>query len=514
VEFRVTGRRGEGPAEELFAAEIALGPDAGSWHWHAAEVDLARFAGGRLRLTLSTRAPASSRGYALWGHPVIDAPRAAGDPPNVIWIAVDTLRADRLSSYGHSDSTSPHLDALAADGIRFHDAISTAHWTRPAFASLFTGKTPARHGVLRPLLPLAAEHTTLAERFRAGGWITHAVLYKPYLYADGHDQGFDSWFNVPQIATFAEQNLRKALIWLQRNGDRRFFLFLHFDDPHQPLTQPPAFIAAADRTEMRALGLRLPVQVEDDHVALRDARSGSVVRCERCAAETARFRRLARRLYDDEVSFVDDRIGALIAYLKQRGLYDDALIAFVSDHGETLWDHDEIYGHSGEAGLYDELIRVPLILKPPAGLGLPRGAVVRTQVRAFDLMPTLLELAGLAPEEGLDARSLVPLLRDGDGAEAEGRVAFSQSKRGAVAVRHAGFKFVSELSPPRERLFDLGADPGERNDVAAAHPEVVAAMRRRAAAYRGQQGPTLPAAEPADVDAQKVEALRALGYLE
>lgn len=509
--FRVSVRIPTGAEEELFADELSIDRAGRSWHWHDAEVDLSPYAGRRIRLTLSTRAPAESRGYALWGQPIVDAPRAPDDPPNVILIAVDTLRADRLSSYGYAEPTTPRLDAFAADGVRFAHAISSSHWTRPAFASLFTGLTPRRHGVTRRFAPLAPQQHTLAEYFRSGGWVTHAVLYKPFLYDDGHHQGFDSFFNVPQTAKFAEQNLRKALIWLQRNGERRFFLFVHFDDPHQPLTQPAEFTSQADRAELAALGLSMPISVRDGGAHFRDPHSGRRTNCEPCVAERARFRRLARHLYDAEIRFVDDRIGALLDYLKERGLYDDALIAFVSDHGESLWDHDGVYAHRN-ANLYDELVHVPLIVKPPARAGLPRGAVVTRQVRAFDLMPTLLELAGLSVDPGLDARSLVPLLERGDAAEPEDRVAFSES-RNAVAVRRGDFKYLSERDPPRERLFALRDDPGEQRDVAGEHPEVVEAMRRLVAAYRSAPGPA-EVAEPTQLDARKLEALRELGYIE
>jgi arylsulfatase A-like enzyme len=509
--FRVTVRAGTEAEQEMFRDELSIDPAGRTWHWHDASVDLERFAGRAVRLSLSTRAPPGSRGYAVWGQPIVDAPRAPGDPPNVILIAVDTLRADRLSCYGYPETTTPRLDALAADGIRFAQAISSATWTRPAFASLFTGLTPARHGVRQRFAPLAPERRTLAEIFRAAGWVTHAILYKPFLYDDGHHQGFDTYFNVPQTAKFAEQNLRKALIWLQRNGDRRFFLFVHFDDPHQPLTQPVDFVDETDRAEMEALGLSLPMMVHDDGAELRDPETGEQRSCEPCAAERPRFRRLARNLYDDEVAFVDDRIGALIDYLMEQDLYDSSVVAFVSDHGESLWDHDEVFGHD-KVSTYDALVHVPLILKPPAASGLPRGRVVGRQVRAFDLMPTLLELAGLDPAaEAIEARSLVPLLAQGDAAEPDERVAWSES-HGALGIRQGGFKYIAEGDPPRERLFDLGRDPEERQDVAASHPAVLERMRRLAAAYR--QGALADADEPASLDAQKVEALRALGYLE
>ena len=486
--FRVSVALEDGAPEEVFLAELAIDPEGRTWHWHEAELDLGRFAGREVRLTLSTRAPATSRGYALWAHPTLEAPRAPGDPPNVIWIAVDTLRADRLSSYGSQEVSTPHLDSLARDGVRFERAIASATWTRPSFASLFTGLSPPRHGVQDRFEPLAPELTTLTERLRAGGWFGHAILYKPFLYEDGHDQGFDSWFNVPQTARFAEQNLRKALLWIQKNAERRFFLFLHFDDPHQPLTQPYEFISPEDQAELQAFGLFLPITVEERAVRFRDPATGRQQACRACSEDLERFGPLASRLYDDEVRFVDDRIGALFAYLKERGLYDEALIAFVSDHGEGIWDHDGTYGHPLAANAWEELVQVPLIVKPPASRGLPRGVVVSEPVRAFDLMPTLLELSGLdAGAAGLEAESLVPLMQVG-GEAPPGRPAFSHSLR-AIALRDGSWSYHARTAPDGETLYDLATDPGERRDVAAEHPDVVREMRLRVARYQVTRQP-------------------------
>jgi arylsulfatase A-like enzyme len=471
---------------EVYRQTISLDGSRDRWHWHDVHLDLAEYGHRRVTLTLRTRASDGGRAHALWGHPIVDGPWRPGDPPSVILIAVDTLRADRVGPRPDGKSLTPQIDSLAADGVRYDQAISASDWTRPSFASIFTGLSPARHGVLARFTPLASERTTLAERFRAGGWATHAILYKPYLYDDGHHQGFDSYFNVPQTVKLAEQNLRKALIWIQKNRERRFFLFLHFDDPHQPLTQPTEFIGEADRARMQALGLALPAFVGDRETAFRDPKTGRQIRCAPCAQDAEYFRALARRLYDGEVAFVDDRIGALLAYLRESGLYDDAVIAFVSDHGETLWDHDDVYGH-GNGKLYDGLIHVPLIIKPPAGSGLASARVVTEQVRAFDLMPTLLDLAGIPIDASLDARSLRPLMLEQEFAGPP-RVAIAESEWG-IAIRHEDAKYMHWGREFREAWFDLANDPAETRDLAATQPEPLSRFRLEAANH---YVPTLP----------------------
>ena len=166
--------------------------------------------------------------------------------------------------------------------------------------------------------------------------------------------------------------------------------------------------------------------------------------------------------------------------MKRRGLYDDAAIVFVSDHGEELWEHGA-FGHS-LGRLYDEAVRVPLIVKP-AGKGRAGGRVVETQVRAFDVMPTLLEFAGLPVTGGLDARSLVPLLA----ADGPDRLAVIETRSRGLAVRNRRWKYILESwrkTGPMELLFDLQADPDETNDVAPKHPDVTERMRVQALDYR------------------------------
>jgi arylsulfatase A-like enzyme len=445
----------DGREETLWSSTLTATPK--TWLWHPAQVDLSAYAGQSVQLVLRTSAVKGTP-HPLWSNPVIDLPLDGEGPSNVILIAVDTLRADRLSSFGYEHNTSPRLDALAADGVRFDQVASNATWTCPSFASIFTGLVPSRHGVwvAGPLMRLPLRFETLAERFRAHGWATHSIAYKAPLYSSGYDQGFDVSFNAPRRITRADDNLARAMEWLERNAERRNFLFLHFNDPHQPFSQPAPFDSMFGPLPEE---VRLPFSVESEPPReLRDT---------------------ASTLYDGEVAYVDDRIGMFIDALKSRGLYDDAVIVFVSDHGEELWEHGG-FGHS-RGKLYDEAIRVPLIVKPARG-SFPPDRVVAAQVRAFDVMPTLLELAGIPVPDDLDARSLVPLLS----ADGPDRLAVIETAQRGLAVRTRKWKYILEtwLQPmPRELLFDLQADALEQHDVAAQQPERVARMRLQALDY-------------------------------
>ncbi len=450
----------EGEQDVLWSETLTARPS--EWSWHEAQIDLSAYADRPFTLTLRTSSETRDT-HPMWGTPMIGQRPPDEAAQTVILIAVDTLRADRLSSYGYSRNTSPQLDALAADGVRFDQVVSNSTWTCPSFASILTGLVPSQHGVwvagsLWARLPERFE--TLAERFRAHGWSTQSIAYKAPLYNSGYDQGFDVSFIAPQEVTHADENLGKAMEWLDSRTGLQNFLFLHFNDPHQPFTQPAPFDNAFGPVSE---WLELPYYIGKPPVS-------------------EKTRQFAKNMYDGEVAYVDDRIGALLDELKQRDLYDSATIVFVSDHGEAFWEHGS-FGHS-LGKLYDEGIRVPLIVKP-ANSGAARGKVVKTQVRAFDVMPTLLELAGLPVPNDIHAESLAPLLA-ADTADAPDRLAVTETHNGGLALRTQDWKYISKSwRRPRstESLFDLRADPEEQVNVAESNADVLKAMRTQILDY-------------------------------
>jgi len=244
------------------------------------------------------------------------------------------------------------------------------------------------------------------------------------------------------------------LQWLQVNAKRRSFLFLHFDDPHQPFCQPEPYIDAFGTVTNK---IEMPLSLSN-------------------GANQSELAEVASSLYDGAIAYVDDRIGTFIDALKRRNLYDDSVIVFVSDHGEELWEYGN-FGHRN-GSVYDVSIRVPMIIKPVKG-SFPSGQVVPTQVSAFDLMPTLLELAGIPLTSDIDARSLVPLLAAQSGQTAD-RVAVAETKDTNFAVRTRRWKYILRTSRHHlsvETLFDHAADPQELENVAADHPKVLERLR-------------------------------------
>ena len=316
------------------------------------------------------------------------------EPLNVVLVCLDTVRADRLGCYGYGGNpTTPALDALAADATLFRDTSAAAGWTKPSVPSFFTGTFPCQHGVYEgsargiagattDLLPAAA--ATLAERFRAAGYATAAVIHNAQLRrGGGFEQGFDTY---EDDAGDARDVRARASRWLDgRDPDRPFFLYLHFLDAHWPYDVP-------DEAARRFTAGDVDFFRGGDSRALRDAVNDGSVTLDSAQQETL------SALYDGALRFLDDELGAFLADLRARGLYDATVISVVADHGEEFLEHGRIgHGH----GVWQNLLAVPWILRVP---GRAPGEL-SASVALVDLPPTLLAAAGLPPEgagEGVD----------------------------------------------------------------------------------------------------------------
>ncbi len=417
-------------------------------------------------------------------------------PPNVLVLSVDALRADHLGAYGYPRDTSPAIDALAARGTRFENAISQATWTLPSVTSLFLSQYVSTHGVEHPKhskIPDAAE--TLAERMRDHGYRTGAFVMGAYTSRDfGMDQGFETF--VPRAGPVAEKN-DKLLRWID-GGEGRFFAYVHYVDVHHPYKEEnpyrPSYGAGYQGpvNGKDKLGTWIPTMTPEGLQHLVD-------------------------LYDDSVSFVDFHLGELFRALDERGLRDDTLLILTADHGEAFFEHDSMLGHRGKP--FDELIRVPLIVAGPGfsrrgtNGATPRGRTVEALVEAVDLAPTILEACGISPGPAMQGRSLTPLVAGG---EVDKPLAFAESlPQGLSMVRDLEWKLIFESCPERRRLFHLASDPGEQTDVAKQHPAVAERMMRLLAAFRrANEALAAPEPEGADVGDDTLHQLRALGYVD
>lgn len=397
--------------------------------------------------------------------------RVQADGP-IVFISIDTLRADRLPAYGYSGTRTPNIDGLAADGVLFENAYAHSPQTLPSHTSILSGQLPFEHGVRDNIgFEVKAgqrmlQHALKDAGYTTGGFVSAYVLRKQV----GIDQGFDHYDDelppagpdrpLGQMQRAGIDTLAAAERWIDTVGSQRFFLFFHIYEPHRPYL-PPAHITNANN-------------------------------------------------YDGEVEYSDEIVGRLLSHLKSKGLYDDATIVLFSDHGEGLGDHGE-----DEHGifLYRETIHVPLIVKLPGAAR--SGLRVATPVQHIDLVPTVLDLAGIdrqAVEPDLRGRSLLPVL-SGTGDLAAAPI-YSES----LSPRyHFGWSELYALSDdryrliraPADELYDLQQDPGERQSIATERPQLHQAMRR--ALEELKQNATVSA--PSAVSAQDREKLAALGYV-
>lgn len=466
----------------------------------------------RPRLLSAAAVTAERRGPGVEEPPAADpAPRpAVPRRPNVLVYLVDTLRADHLGCYGHERNTSPRLDAFAADAVVFDDAFAQSSWTRSSVASLFTGRQPPSHGVHGRSEALAEDAVTLAEVLRDAGYATAAFVTNGNASrAFGFAQGFDVFELLGQdpataaLHTLSDDVRRAVSAWLDRRpAGRPFFVYAHTMEPHAPYAPPPL--------ALRRLGVRPAERPRDGAGAAARPELGSIAWFQGLQkgvvdADPETTASLAA-LYDAEIFFNDLHFGALLDDLSRRGLADETVVVFLSDHGEELRDHG---GWQHGTTLYQEQVRVPLIVRFP---DLPRGVRLPGPARQIDVLPTLADYLGLPLPEGVEGVSLLPEIRGRGGAA---RAVYSQldlDGRFAESLVDGRFKILcADRRGTGCRLFDLAADPRERRDLAPGRPLLAGYLEQRLRAVRRHRGGLTAVA--VEVDGALAEHLRALGYL-
>jgi arylsulfatase len=439
----------------------------------------------------------------------------------VVVIVLDALHAAHLGHLGYDRDTSPHLDALAAEGVTFEHAFAPAPYTNAAIPSLLTGRLPDHHGVVKRDRMLAPVETTLAELFQAAGYATHGAVANMNGASDfGCDQGFETYvetfrehegriggpsrgegkMRLPLAAEFAP--ILRA--WVEEAEDpRRSLFYLHVLEPHEPY-DPPA--------EFRELWL------DEDYAGPfvgHPARAMQLLDMSRRAGTELpeADRQALLDLYDGNIANVDAAVGAMLDVLRDAELLDDALIVVTSDHGEAFWQHGE-QGHNTQ--LYDPMLRVPLIVRFP-GEDAPRGVRVRRMVSILDLVPSLCRWFDLGlPELPLDGLDLTEAIAAPDELWRERKLLLRNfSEPPVLGVRTDTTKSI--LHPPAAagqratvEHYRLDEDPGETRDhgFRAGEPDLA-----HAAVWITNVEPT---AVPLDGELSMEEEahLRDLGYAE
>lgn len=425
----------------------------------------------------------------LWGC----KPRAR-EPRPVVLIVVDTLRWDSMGVAGAGDGASPNLDALAAQSWRFERASAPAPWTQPTVASLFTGRYPSNHGLIRIDRRLPEDAVTLAEHLGSAGFDSAAVVSNRLVgKGAGLHQGFASFeHHASDTEPTSEGVTDRALASFHRMraGDAPWFLYVHYMDPHYPYLRD---------TENPLGPEKVGRLVGGEHIGTLEA-----------MAETLTPEELAflKQVYDEEVRRTDAAIGRLLEEMDAATEGPRPIVVFTADHGEAFMTHGSL-GHTRT--LYEELIRVPLYLRVPGS----EPQVFDEPVSLVSVAPTLYELLQLAPPDGLQGTSLL----GPQNAQSYAEVDFTpQSTRYAAKTAHkrsltvGRYKLIRDLDSGEELLFDLVSDPHETRPLSdPARLAELGAMLDREQTLAREGGLVATGKTIGD---QELEALRALGYIE
>ncbi len=440
--------------------------------------------------------------------------RSIPDRLNILLITVESVRTDHVGSYGYQRGTTPAIDALAAEGVVFENAYAPTSWTLPSHASIFTGLYPSAHRVISSRNKLDDSYVTLAERLSEAGYETAGFVSGPWLQAPlnlhqgfkKYDQSASSGKETSE-ADITNPAMERLLIDYLRSGldeERPFFIFAYLWDPHYDYIPPSPY----DRTF---------VSEDAVPIELRNYFTGGIV--------TRRIspRQLAYVIsqYDGELLWTDSLLGRLWVELKDRGLWDRTAIILTSDHGEEFFDHGT-KGHKNN--LHEESVHIPLIMKIPGGPEASRSPRLTSLV---DLYPTILEIAGVNEAGPHHGESLL-------GAPSPGRRiyfdlhsewVFKNPATGAfeydpdlhLAVRDGRYKLIIERNANRIKLYDLAADPSEKEPLGTSEASKIASSLHRTLTDHfvkiNQEASRWETAGPPVLSDEQLKRLRSLGYV-
>ncbi|MFQ6082455.1 MAG: sulfatase [Candidatus Aminicenantia bacterium] len=493
------------------------------------KIDLSSFENKKIKISFLTQRKPRGKSIRIepsfWYNPIIYSPNISKEKElNVILISIDTLRPDHLSCYGYSRKTSPNIDKLAKDGILFVNSFSSTSWTLPAHISLLTSLDTVHHQVYFPFQRMNEEIMTLADILRNNNFYCSAFTGGGYLNAKyGFAKGFDSYqeLKIKGDISFrydeAEILSEKALSWIDQNKDKKFFLFLHTYQPHDPYANLSStgkiFLDKNHKWERIDLGKIFKNGDSDRH----------------SIQFTEEERKNIIALYDGEIKYTDEYfVKPLIRQLKELDLYNKTLIILTSDHGEEFYDHKAwLHDHS----LYNEAIKIPLIIKFPNSKF--QGKRIAQIVRLVDIMPSILDYLDIEYSfPSLDGKSLMNLI---EGKEENNRTfisdlalrRFREIYPTIITINKNNLKlivnekiispYVEEISTDfkeyKVELYDMENDPGEKINLAGKQKyhkvitELITLIRNYYQVSKKQK------IKEITLDKELKERLRALGYI-
>jgi len=486
--------------------------------------------------------------------------------PNIILVVMDTVRADHLSSYGYGRRTTPNLDEIAARGTLFENAFSTAPWTPPSHASIFTGKYPSHHKTIGKDVSFNQTNETVAESLREHGYQTIGITCCQIL---GRGSGFEKGFNEfvelkkgvlsnsefktlllkeairkylhgPDDSTSLATETIKNLLKRNRRKEKPFFLFVNFFNCHTPYNPPrpykqlycPAFNESKFYFQevLANKALRKTTESIADPLNIQKLRwiasgGGGLAFAAKEISISPEEWEVVKSWYDGEIAYLDHQIGNLAGFLNENDMFDDTLLVITADHGESFGEHG-LAVHP--LGLYENILHVPLIVSCP--LLAMEEKRISTLVSTIDIFPTLLDIAGVDPRKHIQGKSLHPfenrrihefvcaeyggLHKGGFAGLKAWKISLATKSRlgetdlGSKCIRTDTYKYI--WSPQREELYNLHDDPSEENNIQPQHPEIVQSLKEQL-----RQAVDMSYFGPAEFREKQemLNRLRALGYI-
>jgi arylsulfatase A-like enzyme len=408
--------------------------------------------------------------------------------PNIVILAVDSLRADHLGCYGYSRQTSPNIDRIAKEGVLGENFFCSALPTHPSFTSLYTGQHPIRHNIVSHggAAKLATDTPLLAQLALRNGYTTCAVdnLMRERLW---FGRGYEFYIDPGQRRTLslcvtAEELNRRAIPWIREHREEPFFLFMHYWDPHAPYNAPEKYrdlfyqgeaYNPANRSLETFWSTPMGALARDTWLS-----SDSGVITDAVYVEA---------MYDQEIRHVDEGIGELVSTIDDCGLGENTIIAIIGDHGESMTEHDIFFDHYG---LYEPTLQIPLIVRAPGRL--PAGSRLPFLLQNHDLTPTLLEGAGIMPPRTMDGQSFWKLLT-GETSQGgrEEIICCECTMQAQWCLRTRDHKFIvsreQDIDRPARELYDLRSDPKEERNIVEEQPQLASEMERRLESWIADQ---------------------------
>ena len=465
-----------------------------------------------------------------------------GATPNIVLITMDTVRADHLSCYGYQRLTTPNVDQLAREAVLYKNAYAASSWTLPSHASLFTGMYPSKHGAAnssetRSILKLSDKNTTLAEVLSQKGYRTAGIIGGPYCASIyGIAQGFEyynetffaynrdiSFYFLYQVAElfyplkdpiiqYGYSDFKRvashlnefAFGWLKENSSQPFFLFVNYFDAHRPYVPPPPYDEYFNKISPDII-LKYTSKLDKSYLMAEDKFVGDIIAgTQKLTPEEREF--LVSR-YDGELRYLDHHLGRLLERLKTLKVYDNTLIIVTSDHGEAFGEHNLLdHGRT----LYDELVRVPLIIKYPSAY--KKSGAIEKRVSLVDLFPAILSMLNQPIPADIDGQTLSESQRF---IVTEWNMRWFDCdpyRRDLKAIYQGKEKYIWASNAQHE-LYDLEQDPGETINLFKKFPQRAQRMEQTLKQWLGSFKPMAASESKVKLNESDVDRLRALGYV-